>query len=91
MDQLQTSPEKGLSSHRFIKVAISEHSAIDLCMLLNDTVLTTDFNNLVSPNCMETVDIGGDYTRIWRRVVVFFFKTLSRHWYGQTEARHVDP
>ena len=59
MDQLRAPSEKGLSSHRFIKVAISEYSAIDLCMLLNDTVLTTDFNNLVSPNCMEPVDIGG--------------------------------
>jgi hypothetical protein len=43
-----------------MKVAISEYSAIDLYMLLNDTVLTTYFNNLVSPNCMETVDIGSD-------------------------------
>jgi hypothetical protein len=60
MDQLQGSPEKGLSSHPFMKFAISEYSAIDLYMLLNDTVLTTDFNNLVSPNCMETVDIGSD-------------------------------
>jgi len=60
MDQLQASSEKGLSSYRFIKVAISEYSAIDLCMLLNDIVLTTDFNKCVSPNCMETVDIDGD-------------------------------
>lgn len=60
MDQLQAPSEKGLISRRFIIVAISEYSAIDLCMLLNDTVLTTDFNNLISPNCMETVDIGGD-------------------------------
>jgi hypothetical protein len=29
-------------------------------MLLNDTVLTTDFNNFLSPNCMDTVDTGGD-------------------------------
>jgi len=91
MDQLQASSEKGLSSRRFIKVAISEYSAFDLWVLLNDTVLTRDFNNFVSPNCMETVDIGGDYIRIWRRVVVVFFRTFSMRWYGQTETRHVNP
>jgi hypothetical protein len=40
---------------------------------------------------METVDVGGNLIRIWRRVVVVFFKTLPRHWYGETEARHVYP
>jgi hypothetical protein len=60
MNQFQAPSEKGLTSHRFIKVAISEYSAIDICILLNYIVLTADFNNLISPNCMETVDIGSD-------------------------------